>query len=146
METFVQHLSDTMNTRSFRHLSLCLALCSIQPVAFATPDVLAQAPIEDRGRRTDAYADAQQRVDFSRKASQQAEADLKAKEFEFQQSDDALKAAQKQFDEARARREKARKELSDAANRSTEAKRGLDRESAAFEKMRKAEATPKQKK
>ena len=146
METFVQHLSDTMNTRSFRHLSLCLALCSVQPVAFAMPDVLAQAPIEDRGRRADAYADAQQRVDFSRKASQQAEADLKAKEFEFQQSDDALKAAQKQFDEARARREKARKELSDAANRSTEAKRGLDRESAAFEKMRKTEVTPKQKK
>lgn len=117
-------------------------------LVLTAPAVLAQgkAPIEDRGHRTDAYADAQQRVDFSRKASQQAEADLKTKEFEFQQADDAMKAAQKQFDEARARREKARKELSDAANRSTEAKRGLDRESAAFEKMRKAEAAPKQKK
>jgi len=107
---------------------------------------MAQAPIEERGHRTDAYADAQQRVEFSRRASQQAEADLKAREFEFQQADDAMKAAQKQFDEIRARRDKARKELSDAANRSTEAKRGLDRESAAFEKMRKAEAAPKQKK
>lgn len=122
---------------------ICPVLLSF---TLAVPIAVAQAPIEERGRRTDAYADAQQRVDFSRKVSQQAETDLKVREFEFQQADDAMKAAQKQFDEARARREKARKELSDAANRSTEAKRGLDRESAAFEKMRKAESAPKQKK
>lgn len=135
-----------MNIFSARRLPLHLALCAVLPLALVMMAVRAQAPIEERGHRTDAYADAQQRVDFSRKASQQAETDLKAREFEFQQADDALKAAQKQFDEARARREKARKELSDAANRSTEAKRGLDRESAAFEKMRKAESPPKQKK
>ena len=128
---------------------LLIPLCLLSWAIMASPAAQAQqarAPIEERGHRTDAYADAQQRVEFARKASEQAEADLKTREREFQESDDAMKAAQKQFDEARARREKARKDLSEAANRSTEAKRGFDRESAAFEKMRKAETAPKSKK
>jgi septal ring factor EnvC (AmiA/AmiB activator) len=134
-----------MIIRKFLLIPLCLLTWAVMAMSAAQAQQT-RAPIEERGHRTDAYADAQQRVDFSRKASQQAEVDLKTKEFEFQQADDAMKAAQKQFDETRARREKARKDLSDAANRSTEAKRELDRESAAFEKMRKADAAPKPKK
>ena len=114
--------------------------------AIAASPAQAQAPTEERRHRADSYADAQQRVEFARKASEQSELELPNREKEFQDADNAMKAAQKQFDEARARREKARKDFSDAASRSTEAKRTFDREAAAFERLRKGEAAPKAKK
>jgi hypothetical protein len=131
-----EHLKPVIPRR--RNLSTWLGLavlCGTQAVA-----ALAQSPVEERQIRPDAYSAAQQRVEFARKSSEAAEADVRRLDGDFQEADNAMQAAQKQLEASRARRDKARQSLAQAAKRSAEAKRGLEREEQAFEQLRKAGA------
>ena len=100
----------------------------------------AAAPVEERSHRADPVEDAQQRLEQTRRDMSAAEAQVQQAERNVRATDAALATAQKQADEARARRDAAHKELADARTRRAEAKNAHDRESAAFERLRRGDA------
>jgi uncharacterized protein YPO0396 len=105
----------------------------------------AQAPVEDRKPRLDPLLESQQRVDFARQASDQAEQRVRQAERDALQDETAFKAVQKQADEARAVSEKSKKNLADTRARAVEAKRAYDKESAEFTRLRRQTSEPAKK-
>jgi peptidoglycan hydrolase CwlO-like protein len=133
-------LNSLSNACAYAALRLLLlgCLCALGLAATAH----AQAPTEERRFSGDTYAEAQQRVESARKASEQSESDLRRLDKEFQDADAEMKSAHKQWDESKARLEQAKRRLAEGAKRSVEAKRTLDREEQAFGQLRRATAKP----
>ena len=103
-------------------------------LALVLHSAMAQAPAEERSHLvTDAQGEAQQRIEFSRRAASQAEGVLKEADAEFQ-------TAQKLFEQARARQEKARKERAEAQAKFAAAQKNYQRDSAELERIRRAQA------
>ena len=97
---------------------------------------LAQAPVEDSGVRGDSFVEAQQRVEFARRAAEQADQRMAAAEGAVKTADTALASARKQFDEAKAGADKARRELEQARAKAGESHKMYEREATEFERLR----------
>lgn len=104
------------------------------------------APVEERGHRSDPIEDAQQRLEQTRRDMNAADAQVQQAERSAREADAALAAVQKQYDEARARREAAHKQVADARARRVAATKAHERESAEFERLRRADGAKAAKK
>lgn len=104
----------------------------------------AQAPAEER-RHTggDSLGQAQQRVEFARRAKAQAGDRVANAESAARESDAELQAVKKQFDQASARRDAARKALAEARSAAAAANQAYEKESAAFDRLRTTGTTGK---
>ncbi|HYA46979.1 MAG TPA: hypothetical protein VEF92_05455 [Burkholderiales bacterium] len=107
--------------------AIFLALVGLRAVA------LAQAPVEERGVAANLSLDAQQRVEFARRAAEQADSGLKTAESDVHRAESALESAQKQHDEAKSRLERARRSLDQARAKAKESHATYERESSQFD-------------
>ena len=111
-------------------MPLCLALAL--PCAVA----LAQAPVEERGVTGNSFLEAQQRVEFARRAADQAYSALRDAERDLRQADSAVESARRQLDEARTQAERSKKGLAQARAKAAESRAVYERESAQFGRIR----------
>jgi chromosome segregation ATPase len=119
-----------------------LSICSIIAFTLALSSAWAQAPAEERRAYGNPLSDTQQRVEFSRQASVNADRRAMRAELELQQIDHELREVQKHLDAIRTRQDKAKKELAEARSAAAAARKDFDRESAALERMRQGQARP----
>lgn len=105
-------------------------------VVAVTGTVLAQAPVEDRRGRGDAVADAQQRLEFSRRAAAQADERVAQAEQNMKEAERALESVRKQYDEAKAQADRANRDLTEARAKARELRRAYEQESAEFDRLR----------
>jgi len=114
------------------HHFLCIFILSAGLASVAQ----AQAPAEERRPGVDPLGEAQQRVEFARRAREQAGARVANAESALREADAAFQAAKKEFDLASARRDAARRTLAEARSTATVAKQSYEKESAAFDRLR----------
>ncbi len=109
---------------------MCLA-----SAAFAQKAV--RAPAEERSHAsTDPLGEAQQRVEFARRTSEQAGDRVKQAERVLKEFDAEFQSARKQLDQSALRRDAARRDLADAKSKAAVASKGYEKESAAFDRLR----------
>jgi len=114
-------------------IALSLALCLASAALAQTP----KAPAEERRHTsTDPLGEAQQRVEFARRAKVQAGDRVVTAENAARESEAEFQVAKKQFDQTAARREAARKALVEARSAAAAANKAYDKESAAFDRLR----------
>jgi hypothetical protein len=97
---------------------------------------LGQSPVEERRAPANSLFDAQQRVEFSRKAAEQADSGLRDAERDLRLANAGIESAQQQVQRARARAEQSRKNLAQARARAVEARSLHERESAQYDRLR----------
>ncbi|HEY6865367.1 MAG TPA: hypothetical protein VI319_15855 [Burkholderiales bacterium] len=100
------------------------------------PPVVAQAPVEERQRRTDSYTEAQQRVEFSRQGAERAARRVKDAEQGLKDAEAELGPAQRRYEDSKSRVERARTELKQARAVESESRKTYEAESAAFQRLR----------
>ena len=103
---------------------------------------VAQAPVEERRSQNDTLAGAQQRVEFSRRAAEQADQRAGQAEQEARDAQAALESAQKRHEEAKARAETATRELTQARANASTSRHAYEQESAQFDRVRRGAARP----
>jgi chromosome segregation ATPase len=115
-------------------------------IVFSTAPVFAQAPVEERSLRGDAFTEAQQRVDFARRTWEQSERRVKDAEQSLKEAEAAFSAMRSQYEQAKSQAEKAKKELGQARATVSESRKAYETESADFERLRRGDAGRGQKK
>lgn len=124
--------SFCVSASMFRHfLSIFILSIGLASVAQA------QAPAEERRHAsTDPLGEAQQRVEFARRAKAQAGDRVARAEGAARESDAEFQTVKKQFDQAAARRDAARKAMAEARAGAAAANKAYEKESAAFDRLR----------
>jgi len=97
---------------------------------------LGQAPVEERRAPVNLFSDAQQRVEFSRKAAEQADSGLRDAERDLRRAEAEVESAQEQLRRSKVQAEQSRKNLAQARARAAEARSLHERESAQYDRMR----------
>jgi septal ring factor EnvC (AmiA/AmiB activator) len=115
--------------------ALCRQGLLLLAIAIAAP-VVAQAPVEERLRRGDAYTEAQQRVEFSRQNAERAALRVKDAEQGLKDAEAELVPAQRRYEESKSRLDKARADLTRARAAAGESRTSYETESAAFQRLR----------
>lgn len=131
--------SFCVNASMLRHfLSILILFAGLTSLAQA------QAPAEERRHTSgDSLGEAQQRVEFARRAKAQASDRVANAESAARESDAEFQVAKKQFDQVAARRDAARKALAEARSAAAAANKAYEKESAAFDRLRTAGTTGK---
>jgi chromosome segregation ATPase len=111
-------------------------------ITLALSSAWAQAPAEERRAFGNPLTDAQQRVEFARRASASADSRAGQAERELQQIEQEARAVQKQLDAIRARQDRVKQELAEARSASAAARKQFEHESAELERMRGGQARP----
>lgn len=112
---------------------LFLMLCAAHLAVAQTP----KAPAEERRHAsTDPLGEAQQRVEFARRAKAQAGDRVARAEGAARESDAEFQTVKKQFDQVAARRDAARKAMAEARAGAVAANKAYEKESAAFDRLR----------
>ena len=122
--------------------ALCRHGLLLLAIQVAAPAV-AQAPVEERQRRAQPYAEAQQRVEFTRQSAElaarrvkDAEQGVKNAEQGVKDAEAQLGPAQRRYEESKLRVDKARAELVRARTAESESRKSYEAESAAFQRLR----------
>lgn len=115
--------------------ALCRHGLLLLAIVVAAPAV-AQAPVEERQRRADSYAEAQQRVEFTRQSAERAARRVRDAEQGLKDAEAQLAPAQRRYEESKLRLDKARAELVQARAAESESRKSHEAESAAFQRLR----------
>jgi DNA recombination protein RmuC len=115
--------------------ALCGSGLLLLAIVTAAPAV-AQAPVEERQRRADPYAEAQQRVEFARQTAERSERRVRDAEQGVRNAEATLVPAQRRYEESKSQVDKARAELAQARAAASDSRKSYEAESAAFQRLR----------